>query len=183
MSPSSTVPFLLVDGYNIIGTWSTLKQVRDHEGLEASREHLIESLINYSAFQDVEVQIVFDAHLQRTPAYREPYTPHLSVYYTDFAQTADTYIERSCATFNRQFEHLHRRIIVATSDRAQQQTAIGYGAEWISAQQLGRNVAQSLSHRQRKHRPTKKAQGRFLFHSLDAQAQQRLAQLRMGSQP
>ncbi|MCW6035467.1 NYN domain-containing protein [Spirulina subsalsa FACHB-351] len=180
MKPSTTRAFLLVDGYNIIGAWPTLKEVRDRDSLEASRQHLIEALINYSAFQGLEVQVVFDAHLQRTPAYREPHTDHLSVYYTNFEQTADTYIERTCATFRHTLEGFQRRLIVATSDRAQQQTAIGYGAEWMSALQLVNNLEQSHHQHRRQHRPQKKHQGRFLFHSLDPQAQQRLAQLRTG---
>jgi uncharacterized protein len=31
---------LLVDGYNIIGAWSSLKKIRDRDGLEAARQEL-----------------------------------------------------------------------------------------------------------------------------------------------
>jgi|ERR671932_488434 predicted RNA-binding protein with PIN domain len=173
---------LLVDGYNIIGSWSNLKEVRDHDGLEAARHELIEALINYSAFQGYETQVVFDAHSQNTPIYCEVLTTYLSVYYTDFGQTADTYIEKFCASFH----HCHpyrqgKRVIVATSDRAQQLTVIGYGAEWMSSQQLASDVEFAARRARRKHRPQKQSSGRFLFNSLDANAQQRLAQWRKGT--
>lgn len=90
---------LLVDGYNIIGTWSSLKKTRDGTGLEAARWQLAEALLNYSAFQGFVTQIVFDAQYQNTGSNQEIITQNLSVYYTDFGQTADTYIEKACASF------------------------------------------------------------------------------------
>ena len=41
-------PVLLVDGYNIIGAWSELKSLRDRD-LEAARDRLVDTLINYTA--------------------------------------------------------------------------------------------------------------------------------------
>ncbi|MDB9311555.1 NYN domain-containing protein [Spirulina sp. CS-785/01] len=171
---------LFVDGYNMIGAWSELQQMRDRHGLDAARQQLVESLINYSALQDYETVIVFDAHLQRDPEYREPLTRHLSAHYTNFAETADTYIEKACASQARQLRYTQKRLIVATSDRAQQQTVTGYGAECVSAKQLGRLVRQAKLKSRPKQRPRQKSSGRFLFNALDAQAQQRLTQMRFG---
>ena len=80
MPPSSNQALLLVDGYNIIGAWSSLKQNRDRYGLEAAREELVESLINYAAMVAYQIKVVFDAHSQNTPSYSEEYTPRVSVY-------------------------------------------------------------------------------------------------------
>lgn len=171
---------LLVDGYNIIGLWSKLKTKRDHHGLEASRRELIESLVNYSAFEGLETRVIFDAHSRNEPSYTEEITKNLWVCYTDFGQTADTYIEKICATFHRELVNLHRRLIVATSDRAEQQTAIGYGAEWMSAQQLAQAVEATERRCRSKHKTRKQPSSRFLVSGLDAEAQQRLAQMRMG---
>jgi uncharacterized protein len=173
--------FLLIDGYNIIGCWPELKQESDRDGLEIARSSLIEALVNYSAFEGYTTEIVFDAHYQKTPGYREAYSPHLSAYYTDFAQTADTYIERTCARASRNASSRSSRLIVATSDRAQQLTAIGYGAEWMSAQQLANAVtlAAQSTQRQSRSRP-RKTKGRFLFDSLDESSRERLAQWRLG---
>src|SRR4028119_2414848 len=180
MPPSPSQAILLVDGYNVIGTWSYLKKTRDRDGLEAARQELVEALINYSAFQGYETQVVFDAHAQNTPTYHEALTTHLSVCYTDFGQTADTYIEKFCASFRFNLCHSTKRLIVATSDRAQQLTVVGYGAEWVSSQQMASDVEFAARRSRTKQRPQKQSRSRFLINSLDAQAQQRLAQWRRG---
>ena len=61
MARSEPQAFLLVDGYNVIGAWSELKQARDCEGLETARWQLVETLTNYSAFQGYATEVVFDA--------------------------------------------------------------------------------------------------------------------------
>jgi hypothetical protein len=180
MLPHPPQPVLLVDGYNVIGAWSSLKKTCARHGFPAAREELVEALINYSAFQGYKTQVVFDAHSQNTPIHCEVLTTHLSVCYTDFGQTADTYIEKFCASFRFNFSRHSQRLIVATSDRAQQQTVVGYGAEWMSALQLANDVEFIARQARRKHRPQKQSRGRFLFNSLDAQAQQRLGELRKG---
>jgi predicted RNA-binding protein with PIN domain len=183
MSPSSHQAILLVDGYNIIGDWSDLKQSRDRHGLEAARYELVECLINYSAAVAYRTKVVFDAHYQDTPRSTETHTSALSVHYTAFAETADTYIEKFCATFARKkYQQESTRLIVATSDRAQQLTVIGYGAEWLSAPMLEREVELAVQKTQSKtKKQTKsKAPGRFLFNALDPAAQKRLKQMRQG---
>lgn len=172
---------LLVDGYNIIGAWPCLKKTRDRAGLEASRGQLIEDLINYSAFQGFETQIVFDAQYQNSCSNQEVITQHLSIHYTDFGQTADTYIEKACASFRPYLKQSHLcRLIVATSDRTQQLMVVGYGAEWMSALQLYYDVEAIAVRARRQHKSRKQSSSRFLANSIDAKARQRLAELRMG---
>ncbi|MGB7439598.1 MAG: NYN domain-containing protein [Coleofasciculaceae cyanobacterium] len=171
---------LLVDGYNVIGSWSFLKETRDQHGLEAARQELLEALINYSAFRGYKTDVVFDAQYQNTPTYQEALTTNLSVCYTNFGQTADSFIEKFCASFPYRSSPKSKRLIVATSDRAQQLTVVGYGAEWMSAQQLASDVKFTAQRTRRQHRPQKQSSSRFLFNSLDANAQQRLAQWRKG---
>jgi uncharacterized protein len=188
MAPKRQEVILLVDGYNIIGAWPELYpdhhddaplQQRSGADLEAARQKLIEQLINFSAFEGYETTIVFDAHSRDTPAYIEIITPNLSVYYTEFKETADTYIEKFCAGHQHQ-RTLKTRILVATSDRAQQLTVGGFGAEWISALQLVGNV-ESSSRSSRDRRKSKgQNSGRFLFNSLDPKSQARLAAMRHG---
>lgn len=180
MPSSAPQALLLVDGYNIVGAWHDLKQVRDRDGLEEARRKLIEALIGYSAYQDFDTQIVFDAQYRDCPNNREIITSHLCVCYTDFGQTADTYIEKTCADFRHDMRKFKQRLIVATSDRAQQLTVVGYGAEWMSAEKLANDV-EFVAHRvHRKLKPTKRSTGRFLMHSLDPAAQKRLTDLRFG---
>jgi uncharacterized protein len=190
MAPKRQEVILLVDGYNIIGAWPELYpdhdetplQQRSGADLEAARQKLIEQLINFSAFEGYETTIVFDAHSRDTPAYMEIITPNLSVYYTEFKETADTYIEKFCAGHQHQ-RTLKTRILVATSDRAQQLTVGGFGAEWISALQLvGHVESSSRSSRDRRKRKGQNS-GRFLFNSLDPKSQARLAAMRHGINP
>ncbi len=173
-------PVLLVDGYNIIGAWSELKSLRDRD-LEATRDRLVDILINYTASKGYHAQVVFDAHFQSTPKFRETPTPYLSVYYTGYGETADTYIEKFCATNSRQSKFVQQRLIVATSDRAQQLTVSGYGAEWLSAQQLANDVNWAKRKTKSKQRSRQKSQGRFLVNALDPKAQKQLSKLRHGS--
>jgi uncharacterized protein len=181
--PRSTLQALmLVDGYNVVGCWHELKQMRDSEGLEAARRQLVEVLINYSAYQGYDTRIVFDAQYQDLPGDREVVNSYLSVQYTDFGQTADTYIEKTCAAFRNDVRKFHQRLIVATSDRAQQLTVVGYGAECISAEQLSLDVDTVLRQVNRRKKPYKKPASRFLAHSLDPEAQQKLMKLRFGKE-
>ncbi|NJN89754.1 MAG: NYN domain-containing protein [Leptolyngbyaceae cyanobacterium RM2_2_4] len=181
MPRPSTQAILLVDGYNIIGAWSTLQWVRDTEGLEAARRELAESLVGYSAFQGFDTQIIFDAQYQSNPASREVMTQNLSIFYTDPKQTADTYIEKTCAQFRNDLRKFQQRLIVATSDRAQQLTVVGFGAEWMSAQRLLADVELAALKVRRKQRGSKgRSPNRFLSSSLDPVAQQRLARMRLG---
>ncbi|MGB3655141.1 MAG: NYN domain-containing protein [Rivularia sp. (in: cyanobacteria)] len=172
---------LLVDGYNIIGGWSCLKKTCENVGLEAARNELLEALVGYSAFTGYQTQAVFDAHFQKNGSNEEVITKLLTVFYTDFGQTADTYIEKHCASLRHKVRsRLLSRVVVATSDRAQQLTVQGYGAEWISAQQLCYEVEATICRTRQKYKSRKKTNGRFLANSIDAKSRQRLAELRMG---
>jgi uncharacterized protein len=189
MPPSRKQAVLLVDGYNVIGAWTDLHdrhtrhnplQSGSKEDLESARSKLVEALINYSAYEDYETKVVFDAYSRDAPAYSEIITPNLSIHYTDFLETADTYIEKFCAAFRHDLHYSGSRLIVATSDRAQQLTAIGFGAEWISSPQLISDIDFSAKRASRRHRPQKQSSGRFLFNSLDSKAQAKLSALRHG---
>jgi predicted RNA-binding protein with PIN domain len=180
--PRSIVPaVLLVDGYNIIGAWPCLKKTRDQAGLEAARGELVEAMTSYSSFQGYATQIVFDAQYQNASSNKEIITELVSVHYTDFGQTADTYIEKACAGLREQVtQSLISRFIVATSDRAQQLMVQGYGAEWLSAHQLCGEVEATVCRMRHKYNQRKQSKSRFLAHAIDAKARQRLTELRMG---
>jgi uncharacterized protein len=181
MPRSAPKPILLVDGYNIVGAWRELIEVRDRQGLEEARHRLVEILTGYSAYQDFDTQIVFDAQFQDSPNSCEVITKCLCVHYTSFGQTADTFIEKTCADFRHDVRKFDHRLIVATSDRAQQLTVVGYGAEWMSAEKLANDVEFIYRKVERKIKQPKKSSGRFLFNSLDPDAQKRLTQMRYGN--
>ena len=171
---------LLVDGYNVIGLWPRIREVCNFHGLETARRDLIEALVNYSASEDLNTQIVFDSQYQYTPTTKEIITEQLSVHYTEFGQTADTYIEKACANLRQEINLSRSRLIVATSDRDQKLTVIGYGAEWMSSQQLAHDVESVANNVRSKCQRRKRSSSRFLASYLDPESQKRLAELRMG---
>ncbi|MBE9063022.1 NYN domain-containing protein [cf. Phormidesmis sp. LEGE 11477] len=183
MADSSSQPIsqaiLLVDGYNIIGAWADLIHIRDAQGLDSARERLLAALANYSAYQEYETWAVFDAYEQPTPASKDVITEHLSVHYTGFGQTADSYIERACARFRNDVRKFTKRLIVATSDNVHRQTVIGYGAEGISALQLQNEVTSITQRVQHRQKSRKKRSARFIA-SLDPDTQNRLRKLSRG---
>lgn len=184
MARSKSAVILMVDGYNVIGACPSLKLVRDRHGLETARRDLVDSLIEYSAYQGYETEVVFDAQYSDAHGSHDRISKQFKVCYTDFNQTADTYIEKACARFRNDVRKLNRRLKVATSDRAQQLTVVGYGAECISALQL---LAEMESARQRirsklRTNNNKPSRG-LLSNSIDPVARQRLTQMRFGMKP
>jgi predicted RNA-binding protein with PIN domain len=178
---ASPQTLLLVDGYNIIGAWSCLQQTRDQHGLEVARQELVDKLINYAAHQGYKTQIVFDAYYQKTPSSQEDYGSHLSVYFTAFAQTADTYIEKVCADYSRKLKPQPTRLIVATSDNAQRLTVQGYGADWFCARRLEQEIEIAQKSIRRLPKNHKQSPKRFLGDALDAKVQEQLSQWLRGN--
>jgi uncharacterized protein len=180
MKRSTPLALLLIDGYNIVGAWAALKQVRDQQGLEEARRKLVEMLMGFASYHGYETQIVFDAHYQDTPGSREVVTKFVAIYYTQSGQTADTYIEKTCADFRHESRKFEQRLIVATNDNAQRLTVIGYGAEWLSADRLANEVElAAIQTRQRQKLEPQKPSGR-LMNLLDPEAQAKLDRLRYG---
>ena len=178
MTSTTYQSILVVDGYNIIGYSPYLKKIKKKFGLESARDNLIESLINYTGYKAMAGKIVFDAHYQKTPCNEVKYGDRLSAYYTAYAETADTYIEKFCASFFHERDDRKTRLIVATSDQAQRHTVVGYGAEWMSAQGLVAEIDNTNSRQRRKLNSRSQSRGRFLFNSLDSKTQKALQQMR-----
>ena len=57
---------LIVDGYNILHSWSHLNQAISRIGLDGARDRLIAELEDYAGTTHTQVIVVFDAyHTQR----------------------------------------------------------------------------------------------------------------------
>lgn len=179
MSGKPISAILLVDAYNIVGAWQSLSELKEEKGLDAAREALVAALANYSAVQCYETWAVFDAYEQPTRASQEKITPYLSVHYTGYGQTADSYIERACAKFRNDSRKFTQRLIVATSDSVHRQTAIGYGAEGMSALRLESEVRQVTQRVKRRQKARKKASGRVVK-ARDPAIQEQLDRMRLG---
>ncbi|MGE5380986.1 MAG: NYN domain-containing protein [Methylocystaceae bacterium] len=126
--PAKKETVLIVDGYNVIYAWPELMQLKD-KSLQASREALIDIMINYAAYKGYRVYVVFDG--QGTEDTVE-YNGSIYTCYTREGDTADQYIERLVG--DEAFTACE--VYVATSDYAQQRIVLGRGAHRISSREL-----------------------------------------------
>ncbi|MFV9511679.1 NYN domain-containing protein [Tepidibacillus sp. LV47] len=122
---------LIVDGYNIIGAWPKLRELKEAGNLEEARDQLIDWLSEYQAYSGRTVIVVFDAH--QVPGLGKKYQDRrLTIYFTKENETADEFIEKLIGELKNQ----KRTIYVATSDYTEQRVTFGQGALRISAREL-----------------------------------------------
>lgn len=121
---------LLVDGYNIIGTWPELKSLKDYD-LPAARDRLVERMAEYQAYWGYRVIVVFDA--QYVQGTEKKFKDHkVEVIFTKKNETADERIEKLAISLNNRKTQIH----VATSDYTEQWAIFGQGALRKSAREL-----------------------------------------------
>ncbi|GGL63454.1 hypothetical protein GCM10007968_29230 [Sporolactobacillus putidus] len=113
---------LIVDGYNVIGAWNELKELREKD-FESARDLLINKMAEYQAVTGYRVIIIFDAYL--IPG-KETKTKQstVEVIYTKKNEKADQKIEGLI----RKLQNVKTRIHVATSDMAEQWAVFSQGA-------------------------------------------------------
>ncbi|GMG97889.1 NYN domain-containing protein [Tepidimicrobium xylanilyticum] len=122
--------YLFVDGYNIINSWSELRELSSLN-LEVAREELIEIMAEYQYYSGIKVIIVFDAHMVKKNVGKKETIKDVDVVYTKENETADQYIERVLDHIGKS-----KRIRVATSDWMEQQIVLSRGGTRISAREL-----------------------------------------------
>ncbi|MBO1628025.1 hypothetical protein COE15_15665 [Bacillus cereus] len=121
---------LIVDGYNIIGAWGDLKQLRDVD-LQASRDALIDKMADYQGYTGTRVMIVFDAYTVQGIE-KKMKQSRVEVIFTRKNQTADEKIEQLAI----ELRNINTQIYVATSDYTEQWVIFGQGALRKSAREL-----------------------------------------------
>lgn len=122
---------LVVDGYNMIGAWSELVNLKNRDLIEEARDRLLQILSNYQSFENIEILVVFDA--QFVPGITKEYTKYkVKVVFTGQGETADTYIEGVVD----KLKNVLTDVTVATSDLAEQQLVFNKGANRMSALDL-----------------------------------------------
>lgn len=119
--------YLLVDGYNIIFAWESLKSLASKD-LKSARGKLLDILSNYAGISDYEIIVVFDAY--KVPGgQRHIYRyNNIDVIFTQEAETADLYIEQAAKELGKKYA-----VTVATSDAIEQIIVFGSGARRLSA--------------------------------------------------
>ena len=125
---------ILVDGYNMIFGWSTLKQLAK-EHMDTAKHQLINILNNYQGYRKCEIILVFDAYKRKQHDTSITKEGNIHVVYTKTSQTADSYIEMTTHKLAKDY-----RVRVATSDGLEQLIVIGQGAVRISALEFEKEI-------------------------------------------
>ncbi len=134
-----TALILIIDGYNIIGSWDELKKLKEAD-LDSSRAQLIATMSAYYPWCWERVIIVFDGK-----RFGWDHVDGIEVVFTESRETADTMIERLAAGLSSYY-----RVEVATSDFAEHRAASNLGASVLSAAALYERLAEERSGYQRR---------------------------------
>jgi predicted RNA-binding protein with PIN domain len=120
--------YLIVDGHSVIFAWPELRSLHDRR-TSSAREALVRRLRDYQDWTGVKVVVVFDGKGTAPNESSEP--GGIQVFYSRAGQSADAIIERFASKYGERF-----RLLVATDDYLEQETAMACGAECISAEGL-----------------------------------------------
>ncbi|MFO7953173.1 MAG: NYN domain-containing protein [Bacillota bacterium] len=129
-----SLPVLIVDGYNIIGAWDYLKEMKKRD-LGSARDQLIDDLSGFLPWCWERIIIVFDGQ-----SYEWEDLGGVEVVFTGKKQTADTMIEHLAAGLVLKYP-----VEVATSDIAENRAASAVGAMVISASALQEKIEERSS--------------------------------------
>lgn len=121
---------LIIDGYNLIYSWDTLKEISEFS-LEKARETLMDILSNYVAFTKTELTLVFDAYLVKDGVGADFVKDGYRVVYTKEDQTADAFIEKMMYELGPNYN-----IKVVTGDRLVQYSAVHSGILRMTAKEF-----------------------------------------------
>lgn len=121
---------LIVDGYNMIYAWDSLKELA-YEDLSLARDKLIEYLYNYLPYLDHDIWVVFDGYKVKNNTGSRYQKKGLTVIYTKADETADAFLERSSYELKDRY-----RVAYATSDALIQNAVFSQGALRMSAKEL-----------------------------------------------
>ncbi|SIR92853.1 hypothetical protein SAMN05878494_5268 [Bacillus cereus] len=143
---------LIVDGYNIIGSWGDLKKLRDVD-LQSSRDALIDKMADYQGYTGTKVMIVFDAYTVQGIE-KKMKQSRVEVIFTRKNQTADEKIEQLAI----ELRNINTQIYVATSDYTEQWVIFAQGALRKSARELELEVQAMEQQVRRRTQDTKEKQ-------------------------
>ena len=126
---------LIVDGYNVIHAWTSLKRLMAEASLEAARDKLVERLAVLGMITGESVTAISEEMVEG-----------VRVIFSRRGRSADHVIERIAYEANNVGDVL----TVATSDRFQRDLVRGMGGAVISALELERRVVEAESEVTRK---------------------------------
>jgi uncharacterized protein len=130
--------YLLVDGHSIIFAWPELRSLHERR-TSLARDALIKQLRDYQDWSGIKVVVVFDG--QGPTVSLEAHPGEIQIFYSRVGQTADSIIERLASKYAERF-----RLLVATGDYLEQETASASGAETLSPEGLRDLLREGRSH-------------------------------------
>jgi ribosomal protection tetracycline resistance protein len=128
--PKPKETLLIVDGYNVIYAWNSLRALAQ-VNLDSARDALIEKLSAYHGASGIPMLLVFDGYRVRGNTGTALEQGEIDVVYTREDQTADAYIEKKVHEVGHT---LH--VFVASSDGLVQTIVLGEGAARVTAKEL-----------------------------------------------
>ncbi len=130
---------LLVDGYNVISSWPELAKLKDSD-LSHARDRLIAVLSEFQSLCDIQVIVVFDAHLVKNGVeVREDYQG-VEVIYTKEGVTADNWIERYAVFHQMETGTKDIPLFVVTYDWLEQRIISSHGAYRVTPGELRQEI-------------------------------------------
>ena len=129
--------YLVVDGHSVIFAWQELRRLHRRRS-SLARDALVKKLRDYQDWTGTRVAVVFDGKRPTVSVSSDP--GEIQIFYSREGQTADSIVERLASKYAARF-----KMIVATSDILEQETASAFGAECISPEALRWKVDEATS--------------------------------------
>ena len=122
--------YLIVDGYNVIFAWSSLKELA-RDNMDLARSRLMDTLSSYCGYTKAELVLVFDAYRNPGSAGKRSDYHNIHVAYTADGETGDAYIERIANQIGKNYS-----VRVITSDNLIRLSALRSGVLRTSSKEF-----------------------------------------------
>ncbi len=127
--------YIIVDGYNMIFSWSDLAEIARSD-IDAARRKLCDELSSFAGFTKCRLLVVFDGYKQRGNPGEKSQFHNIQVVFTKEGETADAYIESLAAEIGSNYS-----VRVASSDALIQISSFRSGVLRLSARELMEEMA------------------------------------------
>ena len=166
--------YMLVDGYNVIFAWDSLRELAE-QNIDAARDRLMDILVNYSSYQKHTLILVFDAYKLKGHTTEIMEYHNIYVVYTKEAETADRYIEKTAHEIGHKY-----RVTVVTSDGMEQVIIRSAGCILMSSKELFEDVQRVEREIRKEHIESQMSKKNLLFDQLSDEMKQKLEDIRLG---